>query len=65
MLHDLAEAWHLAALLGLLSPAAAAGTDTVAVLLILDAIHQRRLRQAATLTATTAASTAFTYLITH
>ncbi|MET7475092.1 hypothetical protein ABZT17_12125 [Streptomyces sp. NPDC005648] len=55
-LRDLADAWHACAVLGLLSPAAAAVTDSVGALLAAAALLQGHGRPAATLTLTTAAS---------
>jgi hypothetical protein len=53
---DLADAWHLCALLGLTSPTAALVADSVAALLTLAALTQGHLRPACTLTIATAAS---------
>jgi hypothetical protein len=58
ILRDVADGWHVAALLGVLTPTAAALTDGVGLLLVLLALHRGYLVRAATLTATTAASVA-------
>ncbi|MGW0795938.1 hypothetical protein [Streptomyces sp. NPDC002692] len=53
---DIADAWHLCVLAGLTTPAAAACTDGVAVIVALVAIARGYQRPAATLSATAAAS---------
>lgn len=58
LLRDMADGWHLAALLGVLTPTAAALTDGVGVLLVLLALHRGYLARATALTVTTAASVA-------
>ncbi|MFE5140346.1 hypothetical protein ACFRDV_22160 [Streptomyces fagopyri] len=53
---DIADAWHWCVLAGLTTPAAAACTDGIAVIVALVAIARGYQRPAATLSATAAAS---------
>ena len=55
-LRDVADGWHLCALLGLAAPTATAVADAIGALLAVAALAAGHTRPAATLTATTAAT---------